>query len=59
MDIECGLMVSITPRHFPFIWKNMMKFKTSNTICNHNAYQVEIINYNFKIMFKNINKCIV
>jgi hypothetical protein len=37
MDVECGLVVWNTLKHvIPFIW-NMLKLKTSKTICNHDV----------------------
>ncbi len=38
INIKCGLMVYNTPRHVvPFVWNEMLIFKTCKTICNHDV----------------------
>jgi hypothetical protein len=54
MDIECDLIVLNAPKHVHFIWNKMLKFKTSNTIYNHDLY-VQNFNYIFIFNFQNIN----
>jgi len=58
MDIECDLIVLNTPKNVPFIWNKMLKYKTFNTIYNHDLY-VQNFNYILKFNFQNINSALL